>query len=91
VSPELFNLWADVWVAGSGSFWEITDASEWIGLTGFTLIHDLSSEWHYHQIALDRRSITVAGGAMLDTYLLVKGVFKVYSEPISIRFTYKLR
>ena len=86
-----FNLWADVWLAGSGSFWEITDAFEWVGLSGFTTVQDLSDEWHYHVIASDRRSITVAGGATLNTYLLYKGVFRIYSEPISIRFTYKLR
>jgi len=93
VNPILgtrFNLWADVWVAGSGSFWEITDAYEWVGLTGISYCHDLSSEWHYHRIASDRRSIMVAGGAILDTYLLVKGVLKIYSEPVAISFTYRL-
>jgi hypothetical protein len=94
VNPVLgtrFNLWADVWLAGSGSFWEITTAFEWIDLSGFTPIQDLTREWHYHVIASDRQSITVAGGATLNTYLLYKGLFRVYSEPISIRFTYRLR
>jgi hypothetical protein len=87
-----FNLWADVWVVGSGSFWEISDdVFEWVGLTGMTALESLSNEWHYHVISSDRRKVTIRGGAILDHWLYIKGLIRVYSEPVSLTMTYALR
>ena len=66
-----FNLWADVWVAGSGSFWEITDVYQWVGLTGMTTFYDLSSEYSYHHISSDSQSVYILGRATVN-YLLSK-------------------
>lgn len=85
-----FNLWADVWIAGSGSFWEITDVHERVGLTGITTFADLTDAWTYHRISTDRQSATIRGGGVVNHYLVFKGVFKLYSQPVSLSISYRL-
>ena len=85
-----FNLWADVWIAGSGSFWEITDVHERVGLTGITTFNDLTDTWTYHRISTDRQSATIRGGGVVNHYLVFRGVFKLYSQPVSLSISYRL-
>lgn len=85
-----FNLWADVWVAGSGSFWEITDVAEWVGLSGFTLWWSLSNPWHYHHISSNKQRVTIRGGGTANQYLLIQGIIKIYSFPVSLKINYRI-
>jgi hypothetical protein len=85
-----FNLWADVWIVGSGSFWEIGDVFEWVGLTGITLFADLTSEWHYHIVSADHQSVIIKGGGTVNHYFLIKGLIRVYSQPVSLTLSYSL-
>jgi hypothetical protein len=86
-----FNLWANVWVAGSGSFWEITDVNEWVGLTGITISEDLADTYTFHRIAADRQSVYIEGGGIVNHYLLIRGIIKIYSSRISLSKTYRIR
>jgi len=86
-----FNLWAEVWIAGSGSFWEIRDVYEWVGLTGITIIADLTDTWTYHRIATDRQSVTIRGGGVVNHYFIIKSILKVYSQPVELTIFYSLR
>lgn len=86
-----FNLWADVWIAGSGSFWEIVDVEEWVGLTGITVFADLTDTWHYHIVAADHRSVFIRGGGVVNHYFVIKGLIKVLSEPVALSISYSLR
>lgn len=87
-----FNLWANVWVAGSGSFWEITDAHQWVGLTGsVTTFYSLSDEYSYHHISSDRQSVYIYGRATVDYYLFIKGLIKIYSFPVSLSITFNIK
>lgn len=86
-----FNLWANVRVAGSGSFWEITDVNEWVGLTGITISEDLTDAYTFHNIAADRQSVYIEGGGIVNHYLLIRGILKIYSSPISLWKNYRIR
>ena len=70
-----FNLWGEIWIAGSGSFWQITDAYEWVGLTGPTYYVSLSNTWHHTYISSDRTIATIRGGGILDLYFVFESVF----------------
>jgi hypothetical protein len=86
-----FNLWADVWIIGSGSFWEIGDVFEWVGLTGITVFSDLTSEWHYHIVSTDHRSVIIKGGGIVNHYFFIKGLTRLYSQAVSLALSYSLR
>ena len=90
VCPTYFHLWADVWVETAGQWQEIEYVYEWVGISGCTLIFGISDEWSYHRIAWDCHSVYVRGGATLDYYFLIKGIIKVFSEPISTSYTFSL-
>lgn len=90
ITRTYFNLWADIWVVGSGSFWEITSAYERVGLTGLTYFVYLSGEWHYSRISGDRQSVLIRGGATLNYYLVFKTALKLYSEPIDLTDYFRL-
>jgi len=85
------NLWANVWVAGSGSFWEITDVNQWVGLTGVTAFYSLSDVYSYHHIYSDRQSVYIYGRSTVDYYLFIKGLLKIYSFPVSLSITFNIR
>lgn len=86
-----FNVWADVWVAGSGSFWQITDVNQWVGLTGVTAFYSLSDVYSYHHIYSDRQSVYIYGRRTVNYYLSIKGLLKPYSFPVSLSITFNLR
>lgn len=90
IFPCYFNLWANVWVAGSGSFWEITDVYEWVDLTGMTLCYSLSRSYSYHRISSDRQSAYIVGGGTIDWYFIFRGVLKVYSDDVRLSHTFRI-
>lgn len=85
-----FNTWADIKVGYSGSFrWIVSVLSTRVGLTGWTMTGGLSNEYSYAYNQTSS-SVSVKGGAMLDVYLFVEGLIKLYSVPVSCSFTYSL-
>jgi hypothetical protein len=86
-----FNLWADVWIVGSGSFWEISDVYEWVGLTGITAFADLTDTWTYHRVSTDHQSVTIKGGGIVTHYFVIKNLIKVYSQSVELTILYSLR
>jgi len=86
-----FNLWADVWIVGSGSFWEIGDVYEWVGLTGITTFADLTDTWTYHRVSTDHQSVTIKGGGIVTHYFVIKNLIKLYSQSVELTILYSLR
>jgi hypothetical protein len=86
-----FNLWADVWIAGSGSFREIGDVYEWVGLTGITTFADLTDTWTYHRVSANRQSVTIKGGGIVTHYFVIKDLIKLYSQSVELTILYSLR
>lgn len=85
-----FNTWADIRVGYSGSFrWIDSVLNTRTGLTGVTLAVDLTNEYSY---AYDQSpiSVSVKGGGILNVYLLIEGMVRVYSTPVSCSFTYSV-
>lgn len=84
-----FNTWADILVGTSGSFtWISSVLHTRVGLTGVTLGMDLSNEYSY-TYNQSQSSVSVNGGAILNSYLVIEGVVKMYSRPVSCSFTYR--
>jgi hypothetical protein len=85
-----FNTWADIRVASSGSFhWIDSVLSTYTGLTGLTMSADLTNAYSYSYNKTSA-SVSVKGGGIVNIYLIVKGVIKLYSVPVSCSFTYSV-
>jgi hypothetical protein len=90
VSLSKFNTWADIRVGYTGSFrWIDRVLNTRTGLTGVTTGISLSNEYSYayNQTA---SSVSVKGGGVLNVYLLVNGMVRLFSTPVSCSFTYRV-
>ena len=72
----------------NSSYRWIDSVNEWVGLRGVTMGLDLVQEYHYHYITATTADIT--GGGVVDHYLLVNGMIKVWSTPVECSIHYSL-
>ncbi len=78
-----YEIWAD------GSFSQITPKSNWSYITGITL----GLEWvenHKDFTVHSTKSFTSSCDGVLEYYLVVNGLIKVYTRNISITATYSI-
>ncbi len=90
VSLAKFNTWADIRVGYSGSFrWIDSVLNTRTGLTGVTTGFSLSNEYSYpyNQTAT---SVSVKGGGIVNAYLVIDGGIRLFSQPVSCSFTYRV-
>jgi hypothetical protein len=68
--PIVFHLVAEVEIAGSGSFWEISDCrNERAYFTGWEFINETGGEWANHDMAANKQSVQIRGGGFIKYYL----------------------
>jgi len=88
-----FNTWADIRIGMSGSSYYTTWIDQvlntQVGLTGITLGMDLTNEYSYSYNQTSQ-SVSIAGGGILNIYLVVEGGVRLYSRPVSCSFTYSV-
>lgn len=90
VSLAKFNTWGDIRVGYDGSFrWIDSVLNTRTGLTGVTTGFTLSNAYSY-SYGQTATSVSVAGGGVVNAYLLVNGSILLYSQPVSCSFTYRL-
>lgn len=85
-----FNTWADIRVGVDGSFrWISSVLNTRTGLTGVTTGFSLSNEYSYayNQTAT---SVSVKGGGIVNAYLVIDGGIRLWSQPMSCSFTYRV-
>ena len=91
--PRIFHLYAKVWLAGSGSFWQITECDERVYFTGWQPIWSgTEGEWSDHHIAWNKQSVEVEGGATFYGYILfpILGEVRVYEYRYYLAIHYSL-
>ena len=77
-----FNLWADVYVAASGSFHWIDDVRDVrVGLSGFHPFIRLVNTYTDAYIYPNQQRTRIEGGGTLEYYLFIQGILTYYSEP----------
>lgn len=90
VGLSTFHTWADISVGYSGSFrWINGVLNTRTGLTGMTMgvdLHDTYS-YSYNQSAV---SVSVKGGGIITTYLIIDEGIQLWSSPVSCSFTYSV-
>lgn len=85
-----FNTWADIRVGVNGSFrWIDSVLNTRTGLTGVTVALTLDNAYSYAYNQTSS-SVSVQGGGIVNAWLLVGGVIRLYSTPVSCSFTYRL-
>jgi len=86
-----FNLWADVYVASSGSFHWIDDVrSVRVGLSGFHPFMRLADKYTDDYIYPNQQRARIEGGGTLEYYLFLQGVLTYYSQPAYIIAYYSI-
>jgi|GEM_PF-1508097 len=90
--PVIFHLEARVWMVGSGSFWEITDCTEHVYFTGWSLFWGHEGEWSDHHIAWNKQSVQVRGGAVFYGYIGIPdvGEIRIYEYRYNLVINYSL-
>jgi len=89
--PIVFHLYAEVWVTGSGSFWEIIDCDDWAEFTGWEAFSETGGEWSRHRIASDRQSIKIEGGGYIKHYIWTPlGKIHVMTYRFKITINYRI-
>lgn len=89
--PIIFHLYANVWVTGSGSFWEITDCDDWAEFTGWEAFSETGGEWSRHRIAGDRQSIKIDGGGYIKHYIWTPlGKIHVFTYRFNMTINYRI-
>jgi len=86
-----FNLWADVYVAASGSFHWIDDVrGVRVGLSGFHPFMRLVDKYTDAYIYPNQQRTRIEGGGTLEYYLFIQGILTYYSEPAYIIVYYSI-
>ena len=86
-----FNLWADVYVAASGSFHWIDEVRNVrVALSGLHPFIQLVDTYTDSYIYPNQQRTRIEGGGTLEYYLFIQGVLVYYSEPAYIIAYYSI-
>lgn len=89
--PIVFHLYAEVELAGSGSFWQINDCEERAYFTGWEMWHETGGEWAHHHIAGDMQSVKIDGGGFIKFYIWTPlGKIHVFTYWFDMTINYSL-
>ncbi|RKX55828.1 MAG: hypothetical protein DRP50_01750 [Thermotoga sp.] len=70
-----------------GAFKQIESRYQRVELTGWTIGLKLTNTGTYHHISGDKQSVYISGYGIVDVYLLINGLIKLYSYPVFLSIT----
>jgi len=86
-----FTVWGTVTVEGYSTYRSIVSVGGYnCGLTGYTYGFSLFAPSTSYRVYNGSKSVNIIGSATLDYYILVSGLGKIYSRPITHTTTYNL-